>query len=376
MLTPLGGVRSSGDGGERSSGSMAIPGDTWATSDADLVDRVREGDLEGYDELFQRHSDRARRVARAVLDNPTDADDVVSEAFAAVLAALQRGKGPREEFAGYLVSAVRHEAYRTNRRRGRVHPVAEHGDEALDATVTPEDADILRTAFESLPTVDRHVLWRTEIEGLSHADIARDDGSTVQAIAARASRARHALRGAYLAEHVGLVFTEPPTGPDCADTRRQLAELVRGRVSARRQRRLEGHLAECAACRAGRDRLERLNERLRTAPPLGPLAVGAVTATRIAVQGTSLVARLAALVTPAAAAAALAAVTVLGPTLPTTGAVAGSAETEADASTGSPTPPHDPTEARGGLGAPTLPESGATTDGAPARRTARWRRIR
>ena len=171
-------------------------------------------------------------VARAVLDNPTDADDVVSEAFAAVLAALQRGKGPREEFAGYLVSAVRHEAYRTNRRRGRVHPVAEHGDEALDATVTPEDADILRTAFESLPTVDRHVLWRTEIEGLSHADIARDDGSTVQAIATRASRARHALRGAYLAEHVGLVFTEPPTGPDCADTRRQLAELVRGRVSA------------------------------------------------------------------------------------------------------------------------------------------------
>jgi RNA polymerase sigma factor (sigma-70 family) len=343
---------------------MAMLGETWATSDADLVDRVREGDLDGYDELFQRHGDRARRVARAVLDNPTDADDVVSEAFAAVLAALQRGKGPRYEFAGYLVSAVRHEAYRTNRRRGRVHPVAEHGDEALAATVTPEDADILRTAFESLPTVDRQVLWRTEIEGLSHADIARDDGSTVQAIAARASRARHALRGAYLAEHVGLVFTEPPATPQCADTRRQLAQLVRGRVSVRRQRRLEGHLAECAACREGRDRLERLNERLRTAPPLGPLAAGGVTVTRIAAEGTSLVARLAALVSPAVAVTALAAVTVLGPTQPTTEAVAGNVETAADASTITSSLPLAPTEALTGPGAATaLSGTGTTTDG-------------
>lgn len=343
---------------------MAMPGETWATSDAGLVDRVREGDLDRYDELFQRHGDLARRVARAVLDNPTDADDVVSEAFAAVLAALQGGKGPREQFAGYLVSAVRHEAYRTNRRGGRVRPVAEHSDEALDATVTPEDADVLRTAFESLPTVDRRVLWRTEIEGRSHADIARDDGSTVQAIAARASRARHALGSAYLAEHVGLVFTEPPATPDCADTRRQLADLVRGRVSARRQRRLDGHLAECAACRDGRDRLEGLNERLRTAPPLGPLAAAAFTVTRIAVEATSLVARLAARVTPAAAATALAAVTVLGPTLPPTEAVSGNGDAEAAASTISSTSPLATTEALTGPGAATaFSESGATALG-------------
>jgi RNA polymerase sigma factor (sigma-70 family) len=243
-----------------------------ADSDEQLVARVRGGELDAYDVLFERHNISARRVARAALGDATDVDDVVAEAFASVLGALQRGSGPTEGFVGYLVSTVRHEAYRANRRR-RVRPI---GDGTYEPSVDPfvghEDADVLREAFDSLPRVSRDVLWRTEVEGRSHADIARTVGATTQAIGARASRARVALGGAYLAGHLDLAFDEPPDTEECADVRGQLVDLVRGSASSRRQRSLEAHLAQCVRCREGRERLERWNERLRTAPPLVPLA--------------------------------------------------------------------------------------------------------
>ena len=162
-----------------------------------LLTRVRGGGSEAYDLLFARHAARARRVARAVLDDTTEVDDVVSEAFAAVLGALQRGKGPTEGFEGYLVSTVRHEAYRANRRRTKQRSLDDRDDEpAADPFVGREDEELLRAAFGSLPPFARDVLWLTEVEGRSHADIARSVGSTRQAIATpRGARQRCARLG-------------------------------------------------------------------------------------------------------------------------------------------------------------------------------------
>ena len=277
---------------------------TWADTDEQLVARVRSGELDAYDVLFERHNASARRVARAALGDATDVDDVVAEAFASVLGALQRGNGPREGFVGYLVSTVRHEAFRANRRR-RDRPVGDGTHEpAVDPFAGREDADVLRVAFGSLPSVSRDVLWHTEVEGRSHADIARSIGSTTQAIGARASRARVALGGAYLAGHLDLAFDQPPSTPQCSEVRAQLVDLVRGGASNRRRRALEAHLAQCARCREGRERLERFNERLRTAPPLVPVA---------AAGSVSLLARLAPVLAGAVAAATLAVTAVVAP---------------------------------------------------------------
>ena len=53
-------------------------------SDAELLVRVRSGDLEAYGELFGRHHHAAERMARQLVP-PSDADDLASEAFAKVL---------------------------------------------------------------------------------------------------------------------------------------------------------------------------------------------------------------------------------------------------------------------------------------------------
>ena len=75
-------------------------------TDNQLVDLTRGGNLDAYGVLYSRHTIAAVRLARYYKAG-TDADDVAAEAFMAVLAAIQRGKGPTESFSGYLLTAVR-----------------------------------------------------------------------------------------------------------------------------------------------------------------------------------------------------------------------------------------------------------------------------
>src|SRR4051794_41475889 len=75
-------------------------------SDAELIARVRNGDLEAYGELYARHHYAAERMARQLVP-ANDADDLASEAFAKVLDALRVGGGPDVSFRAYLLTTVR-----------------------------------------------------------------------------------------------------------------------------------------------------------------------------------------------------------------------------------------------------------------------------
>ena len=75
-------------------------------ADAELISAVRGGDVAAYGDLFERHVGAARRLARQLV-SPSDADDLVSAAFAKVLAVLQRGGGPDVAFRAYLLTSVR-----------------------------------------------------------------------------------------------------------------------------------------------------------------------------------------------------------------------------------------------------------------------------
>ena len=67
--------------------------DVDTPSDAELISRVRGGDVAAYGDLFSRHQDAAHRLARQLVRGP-DADDLVSEAFAKVLACCRAAAAP------------------------------------------------------------------------------------------------------------------------------------------------------------------------------------------------------------------------------------------------------------------------------------------
>ncbi|XAZ31984.1 sigma factor [Paenarthrobacter ureafaciens] len=71
-------------------------------------------------------------MARREADNLSDVDDVVAEAFLAVLVALEAGKGPNAYFRSYVLTTTRRMAHQRN--AGARHRAAFDRDRALAQT--------------------------------------------------------------------------------------------------------------------------------------------------------------------------------------------------------------------------------------------------
>jgi DNA-directed RNA polymerase specialized sigma24 family protein len=62
-----------------------------------LTDQVRAGSLADFGPLFERYRWRATDYARRLMSQPTDADEVVADAFERVLDIMRRGLGPDDD---------------------------------------------------------------------------------------------------------------------------------------------------------------------------------------------------------------------------------------------------------------------------------------
>jgi RNA polymerase sigma-70 factor, ECF subfamily len=117
-------------------------------TDAELVERARRGSRDAATLLFERHWDRAWRIARTVAG--AAAEDVVQDAFERAFRNLSRFDG-RSSFATWLHRIVLNCAY-THARRDRRVVELQPPESALDA---PDAA--VRDAVEQLAD-DRRVV--------------------------------------------------------------------------------------------------------------------------------------------------------------------------------------------------------------------------
>src|SRR3954452_20350312 len=250
--------------------------------DAELIAAVRGGDLDAYGELFARHVDAARRLARQ-LAGPADADDLVSDAFTKVLTVLQRGGGPDLAFRAYLLTAVRRLHVDKIRAGSRLRPVDDltpfdPGLPFQDTAVEGFENAAAAKAFATLPERWQMVLWHTEVEQQKPADIAPLLGMSANSVSALAYRAREGLRQAFLSQHAS-----DPDDVDCSWTRDHLGAYVRGGLSRRDAARVDDHLAACRACAAVYLELTEVNSGL--AALLAPLLLGSAGASYLSGGG-------------------------------------------------------------------------------------------
>ncbi|MBM7821400.1 RNA polymerase sigma factor (sigma-70 family) [Cellulosimicrobium cellulans] len=225
-----------------------------AFSDAELITAVRGGDTSAYGALYERHAAAARTVARQYVRSTADADDVVSDAFARTLSVLQGGGGPDVTFRAYLFTVVRRLSYDLVNGARRTQPTDDERtfETAFGPMASTEDPTLegferstVTRAYQDLPERWRAVLWYTEVENLSPAEIAPILGLTANGVSALAYRAREGLRQAYLQQHLTSVPAE-----ECRTVNALLGSYVRGGLAKRETARVESHLESCGECRA------------------------------------------------------------------------------------------------------------------------------
>ena len=244
-----------------------------AASEADdeLLVRARAGDSAAYGELWRRHSEAGKAIARRI-GSPDLADDLVAESFVRILSTMQRGKGPVSGFRPYLITTIRNVARRWAEQPQSVYveDFDQFEDPATldDPAIAALDRTLTLTAFRSLPERWQTVLWYSEVEGMDPHEIAPFLGMTANATAALSYRARAGLREAWLRAHL----KDDSSSPECRWTTKRLSGYVAGKLTERERKTVADHLATCTKCTIVAGELDHIGSRL--AFVLFPLLVG------------------------------------------------------------------------------------------------------
>ena len=182
-----------------------------ALSDVEVVRRVRAGETALFEILMRRHNQRLYRVARSILKDDGETEDVMQQAYLNAYLNLDQfaGKAP---FSTWLTKIAVHEALARSRRRVAVecHTVPESGDAAMSHIRTPapdpehqafatELRSLLESAVNNLQEDHRTVFTLRKIEGLSTAETAECLGISQDNVKTRLHRARALLREDLLA---------------------------------------------------------------------------------------------------------------------------------------------------------------------------------
>lgn len=240
-------------------------------SDDDLVEQARRiGNDEGaYEELYRRHENAARNVARHILRSRQDADDVVNEAFAGVIGAITNGAGPRTNFRQYLMACVRNSCKSRRWSGGAISTdpsIMEQKGVCFEDPDRLSEQGLVASAFSSLSPDWQLTLWLTAVEERPTSEVAEQLGRRPAAVAALAHRAREAFAEAYLAQHQART-----TSPACAKVTPKLAHYVRGNSGDVDTVLVERHLSNCVPCSCAVDELRDVNASLRTLTGPAPL---------------------------------------------------------------------------------------------------------
>jgi RNA polymerase sigma-70 factor (ECF subfamily) len=145
------------------------------------------------------HIDRLYRLAVALCGSPHDAEDLVQEAYARVLARPRRLHGT-DEFP-YLARIVRNLVYDHHRRRAATADPAADWEEPAD-TSAASDPETLAHARElcalvrELPDGQRDVVAAVDVAGLSYRQAASALGVPVGTVMSRLARGRSRLAAA------------------------------------------------------------------------------------------------------------------------------------------------------------------------------------
>jgi RNA polymerase sigma-70 factor (ECF subfamily) len=143
----------------------------------DLLVRVQAGDRAAFDLLVRRHLPRARLLARRLMQDPDDADDLVQDAFLRALGRIDTfdvSRAFEPWFTRLLVNLSRDLHRKQNVRRSEPHdPERVPGGVRADRGVErAELRNSLEQALQALPERQRLILTLFEIDGQSTQDIA------------------------------------------------------------------------------------------------------------------------------------------------------------------------------------------------------------
>ena len=184
---------------------------TEALSDVEVVRRVRQGESALFEILMRRYNQRLYRVARTILKDDAEAEDVMQDAYVRAYQHLDQFAG-RALFSTWLTRIAVHEALSRLSKRGRNQQLDDtdlDGEISMNMAETSPDPEqsasqaelsqLLEETLLELPEQYRTVVMLRDVEGLSTAETASALDLTEENVKIRLHRGRAMARGRIVA---------------------------------------------------------------------------------------------------------------------------------------------------------------------------------
>ena len=203
-----------------------------ATSDAELIQRARERDEAAIRSIMQSNNRRLYRIARGILRNDGEAEDVVQETYVRAFTHLESFRGD-SSLATWLARIAMNEALgRLRRQRPSVEwttlppgvleaqiiqfPHSAPSDDPEKSMAQREIQQVVEHAIDDLPEIFRIVFITRVIEGMNVEETADILGLKPETVKTRLHRARTMLRD-NVEKKIGPVVMEafPFAGKRC-----------------------------------------------------------------------------------------------------------------------------------------------------------------
>jgi RNA polymerase sigma-70 factor (ECF subfamily) len=179
----------------------------FALDDEEVVRRVLAGEAALFEALMRRYNQRLYRVARAIVRDESEAEDVMQQAYVNAYSHLAQFAG-RAKFSTWLTRIAVHEALARTRHRARWKGIDSMPDENEDHPEAPREErpgpeeqahttelrELLESAIDGLPESYRSVFVLRDAEGLSTLEVAEGLEISEAVVRTRLHRARAMLR--------------------------------------------------------------------------------------------------------------------------------------------------------------------------------------
>lgn len=185
--------------------------DYAALADGDLADLARNGDRDAFRAIMQRCNQRLFRIARGVVHDNSEAEDVLQEAYTRAFAAIGRFRGESSLFTWLTQITLNEARSRLRKRRPTValealeaaqeqgaqlimFPKPSHGASPESEAVRAETRRLIEAAVDELPPPFRVVFIMRAVEECSVEETAAQLGLLPETVKTRLFRARKLLR--------------------------------------------------------------------------------------------------------------------------------------------------------------------------------------
>ena len=156
--------------------------DLRTLADEDLMQLLRRGDPRAFEAVYERHSGAAFSLAYRMVGRGNVAEDVVQEAFLSIWRSGARYERARGSVRTWVLGIVHHRAI-DQLRRSSVHDKRRASDEGIEERLESgertdvevarrDEAETIRSAMETLPPEQSHVIELAYFGGFTHTEIA------------------------------------------------------------------------------------------------------------------------------------------------------------------------------------------------------------